>query len=167
MFIIWIASVLTGQSVKQSWRIYRCWSAKLWYLQHNSVQDTIPDSKVHGANMGPTWVLSAPDGPHVGPMNLAIRDSLPTRQWYAHALHFAVLCCGLITSIWPLLFRTDSLGTGQCCYCHCATEAVLKDRLHESSRNISYYHNSTTTITNKICWNIWSCNKTEVHIPNR
>ena len=32
-----------------------------------------PDSKVHGANLGPTWVLSAPDGPHVGPMNLAIR----------------------------------------------------------------------------------------------
>ena len=31
------------------------------------------DSKVHGANMGPTWVLSAPDGPHVGPMNLAIK----------------------------------------------------------------------------------------------
>ena len=31
-----------------------------------------PDSKVRGANMGPTWVLSAPDGPHVGPMNLAI-----------------------------------------------------------------------------------------------
>ena len=24
--------------------------------------------------MGPTWVLSAPDGPHVGPMNLAIRE---------------------------------------------------------------------------------------------
>ena len=23
--------------------------------------------------MGPTWVLSATDGPHVGPMNLAIR----------------------------------------------------------------------------------------------
>ena len=32
-----------------------------------------PDSKVHGANMGPIWVLSAPDGPHAGPMNLAIR----------------------------------------------------------------------------------------------
>ena len=31
-----------------------------------------PDNKVHGANMGPTWVLSAPDGPHVGPMDLAI-----------------------------------------------------------------------------------------------
>ena len=35
-----------------------------------------PDSKVHGANMGPTWVLSAPDGPHAGPMNFAIRDTL-------------------------------------------------------------------------------------------
>ena len=35
----------------------------------------IPDSKVHGANMGTTWVLSAPDGPHVCPMNLAIRGS--------------------------------------------------------------------------------------------
>ena len=32
-----------------------------------------PDSKVHGANKGPTWVLSSPDGPHGGPMNLAIR----------------------------------------------------------------------------------------------
>ena len=32
----------------------------------------VPDSKVHGANMGPTWVLSAPDGPHIDPMNLAI-----------------------------------------------------------------------------------------------
>ena len=34
----------------------------------------IPDSKAHGAIMGPTWVLSTPDGPHVGPMNLAIGD---------------------------------------------------------------------------------------------
>ena len=33
-----------------------------------------PDNKVHGAIMGPTWVLSAPDGPHVDPMNLAIRE---------------------------------------------------------------------------------------------
>ena len=31
-----------------------------------------PDSKVHGTNAGPTWVLSAPGGPHIGPMNLAI-----------------------------------------------------------------------------------------------
>ena len=35
---------------------------------------TTPDSKLYGANMGPTWVLSAPDGPHGGPTNLAIWD---------------------------------------------------------------------------------------------
>ena len=34
----------------------------------------IPDSKVHGVNMGPHWVLSAPDGLHISPMNPAIRD---------------------------------------------------------------------------------------------
>ena len=36
----------------------------------------IPDSKFHGAILGPTWVLLAPDGPHVGPMNFAIWDIL-------------------------------------------------------------------------------------------
>ena len=36
---------------------------------HNQIDN--PDSKVHGANIGPTWILSAPDGPHVGPVNLA------------------------------------------------------------------------------------------------
>ena len=34
--------------------------------------DESPDNKVHGANMGPTWVLSAQGGPHVDPMNFAI-----------------------------------------------------------------------------------------------
>ena len=34
----------------------------------------IPNSKVHGANMGPTWVLSSPGGPHVVHMNLVIWD---------------------------------------------------------------------------------------------
>ena len=29
-----------------------------------------PDNKIHGTNMGPTWVLSASDGPHVGPWTL-------------------------------------------------------------------------------------------------
>ena len=42
---------------------------------HQLTNGTAPDTMVHGANMGPTWVLSAPDGPHVGPMNLAIRDA--------------------------------------------------------------------------------------------
>ena len=46
---------------------------KLLLIVHFGTLMPYPDSKVHGANMGPTWVLSAPDGPHVGPMNLAIR----------------------------------------------------------------------------------------------
>ena len=42
---------------------------------YNMVQhDTIPDSKVHGANMGPTWGRQDPGGPHVGHVNLAIWD---------------------------------------------------------------------------------------------
>ena len=36
-------------------------------------QQAYPDDKVHEPNMGPTWVLSAPDGPPDDPMNLAIR----------------------------------------------------------------------------------------------
>ena len=45
-------------------------------LQHCEMSGTatiFPDNKVHEANIGPTWVLSSPGGPHVGPMNLAIR----------------------------------------------------------------------------------------------
>ena len=44
----------------------------------------IPDSKVHRTNMGPTWVLSAPDGPYVGPMNLAIWDNFVTLHLYTN-----------------------------------------------------------------------------------
>ena len=50
----------------------------------NFIIDVIPDSNVHEANMGPTWVLSAPGGPHAGPMNHAIWD------------HFSVLGLTLI-----------------------------------------------------------------------
>ena len=35
----------------------------------------VPDSEVYGTNMGPTWVLSAPDGPRDGPVNFAPRGA--------------------------------------------------------------------------------------------
>ena len=38
-----------------------------------------PDSKVDGANMGQIWVLSAQDGPHVGPINFSIREGRPVQ----------------------------------------------------------------------------------------
>ena len=63
------------------WIRYTCYHHDVW----GSLLHTSPDSKIHGANMGPTWVLSAPVGPHVSPMNLAIREVCP-------ALWLAQLC---------------------------------------------------------------------------
>ena len=53
-----------------------------WAIDHEVVQ-LHPDSKVHGANMGPTWGRQDPDGPHVGHMNLAIWAGLndSTEVW--------------------------------------------------------------------------------------
>ena len=45
-----------------------------------------PNSKVHGANMGPIWGRQDPGGPHAGPMNFAI--------WVPFACGFQnLLCC--------------------------------------------------------------------------
>ena len=49
-----------------------------------SPRQEIPDSKVHGANMGPIWGRQDPGGPHVGPMSLAIWDML---------LDLCLYCC--------------------------------------------------------------------------
>ena len=38
---------------------------------HDKIK-TVPDSKVHGTNMGPIWGRQDPGGPHVSPMNFAI-----------------------------------------------------------------------------------------------
>ena len=47
------------------------WNIGIHYPGH-------PDSKDHGANMGPTWSRQDPGGPHVGPMNFAISSVQPT-----------------------------------------------------------------------------------------
>ena len=47
----------------------------------SSTYNTIPDSKVHGANKGPNWDLSTPYGPHVGPMNLAIWNGFQSERY--------------------------------------------------------------------------------------
>ena len=41
----------------------------------------IPESKVHGANMGPIWGRQGPGGPHVGPMNFATWDISHRMLW--------------------------------------------------------------------------------------
>ena len=58
-----------------------------WYVcVLDSISCVNPDSKVHGANMGPTWVLSAPDGPHVDPMYLVIREITLSLSNYAGSI---------------------------------------------------------------------------------
>ena len=46
-----------------------CWSYVFLALTHRYIN---PDTKVHGANMGPIWGQQDPGGPHIGPMNIAI-----------------------------------------------------------------------------------------------
>ena len=57
---------------------------------HNQL--LIPDSKVHGANMGPIWGRQDPGGPHVGPMNLAIWDNFCYHIAYYTYLIYIFLC---------------------------------------------------------------------------
>ena len=58
-----------------------------------------PDSKVHGANMGPIWDRQDPAVPHVGPMNLVLWDLIArlggfdTRHLYNHTFE---TCCDWI-----------------------------------------------------------------------
>ena len=58
----WNYSGRTGTCIWDRTLIYRY--RAYWY--------DYPDSKVHGANMGPIWGRQDPGGPNVGPMNFAI-----------------------------------------------------------------------------------------------
>ena len=64
-------------------QIYKPWYPIVTMVQRNptitgiTVTQITPDSKVHGANMGPIWGRQDPGGPHIGPMNFAIWDAAP------------------------------------------------------------------------------------------
>ena len=54
-----------------------CCSRKAVKLNHSITGiRSVPDTKAHGANMGPIWGLQDPCGPHVDPLNFAIWDVL-------------------------------------------------------------------------------------------
>ena len=73
-----------------------------------NLKHVIPDSKVHGAHMGPTWVLSAQDGPPCWPYEpcypgldrWASVSILPVKtgslMWIAVMYLFALLTCMII-----------------------------------------------------------------------
>ena len=71
-----------------------------------SLMKIVPDSKVHGANMGPTWVLSVPAGPHVGLMNLAVWGSILLR--HAREVFSVFTYCVLV-----MLYGISELGNHQ------------------------------------------------------
>ena len=62
---------------------HACFKMTYWWTSL-IIATNIPDSKVHGANMGPIWGRQGPSEPHVGPMNLAIWDVISI--WYLSTL---------------------------------------------------------------------------------
>ena len=56
------------------------------------LHETIPDSKVPGANTGPIWGRQDPGGPHVGPMNFVIWDAMIGLNCTQLNLTIDVLC---------------------------------------------------------------------------
>ena len=68
------------RELSRSWYPFQLSNRFEKFTEHGSSdrarQYQIPDGKVHGAHMGPTWVLSVPGRPHMDPINLAVRDGL-------------------------------------------------------------------------------------------
>ena len=56
----------------------------IWQASHYILNLMSQIARFMGSNIGPIWVLSVPDGPHVGAINLAIRDQflLGADWWY-------------------------------------------------------------------------------------
>ena len=98
-----------------------------------------PDNKVHGANIGPTWVLSVPGGPHVGPMTIAIWETAEILEivacwcimttfkadlillthcwfsWFGHSLYYwdkSIL--GVPALLWEFMKGIASISTSEC-----------------------------------------------------
>ena len=89
--------------------LWYCSSVDVNWITQPYRREHRPDSKVHGTNMGPTWVLSAPDGPHVGPMNLAIRAELlqPSPKERSH--HVQELEADTISHLRSLIVRSCTI----------------------------------------------------------
>ena len=67
--------------------------------------NSIPDSKVHGANMGPSWGRRDSVGPHVGPMNFAIWDvsTVHSKRQQLKNMFWAMISC-IVNLLWISLF---------------------------------------------------------------
>ena len=82
-------------------------SQKRWVWQRRASRYTTPNSRVHGANMGPIGGRQDPGGPHVGPMNFAIWGM--TRGYGGMCVIFAFLpfYSDLVVSHFELMWRVN------------------------------------------------------------
>ena len=71
-----------------------------------------PDNKIHGTNIGPTWVLSATDGPHLGPMKLAINPRT------MHSVSGVFWLGQFSTYRWRLLHFTGTAAIARFSHCY-------------------------------------------------
>ena len=85
------------------------------------VQLNCPDSKVHGANMGLTWVLSAPDGPMLAPWTMLSRCFLFfILQCYRHRWWGGNLC----QVHTPVNVKQHHMREGIWCNLHRASQCI-------------------------------------------
>ena len=89
----------------QIWTPSRTWHILLKHrnLHENGINQSfvsqilqsIPESKVHGANVGPTWGRQDPGGPHVGHMNFVIWDMAPIYKAFRDndGVYFSYFTC--------------------------------------------------------------------------
>ena len=85
-----------------------------------------PDSKVHGAIMGPIWGQQDPGGPHVGPMNFVIWVNIKMSSYQYGKSH-----CGDKTVIRSSYLHHGISYTGKMTsfYWICPLSAIVSDIL--------------------------------------
>ena len=59
-------------------------------MTHFNDASSNPDSKIYGANMGPTWGRQDRSGPHVGPMNFALNIVLKTIPVFTNSSNYVI-----------------------------------------------------------------------------
>ena len=99
-----------------------------------------PDNKVHGANMGPNWVLSAPDGPHAGPMHLAIRVGFSKCSFYFPNILCTEHQYGTHRSVWWMGSKWfHSLCWRDIIVCHSGRDLIIEIKTYWKQMSHSVY----------------------------
>ena len=89
---VWKSLIKSYNHILQEWRRYEMHAICIWivcniHMLNNEMSlISIPDSKVHGANMGPTWADRTQVGPMLAPWTLLSGMSSGRKSW--HLLSF-------------------------------------------------------------------------------